>query len=119
MLFLWYFYRIFFSKWAFRKKIVVSFCILDMNTPETYQSRYFDDTKNKSSSFFVLFAIYGLLGSYCLPKTRGLHMGVNHLNGAGLTVFFMDVRLMFECDICEDMELKIGLLAKKRKKNMY
>lgn len=43
-------------------------------------------------------------------------MGVNHLNGAGLTVFFMDVRLMFECDICEDMELKIGLLAKRERK---
>jgi hypothetical protein len=65
---------------------------------------------------FLLFAIYGLLGSCCLPKTRGYTWGVNHLNGAGLTVFFMDVRLMFECDICEDMELKIGLLAKRERK---
>lgn len=60
----------------------------------------------------------GCWGVTVYRKPGGLHMGVNHLNGAGLTVFFMDVRLMFECDICEDMELKIGLLA-KREENMY
>jgi hypothetical protein len=88
-----------------------------MNTPETYQSRYFDDTKNKSSSFFVVCNIW-VVGELLSTENQGLHMGGKSFEWRWVNRIFHGCASMFECDICEDMELKIGLLA-KREKIMY